>query len=237
MIHTLYISLFLALCGSLTAQREITFDQIKPIFDRIERYYKGDYAIWSEITSYKGHTSTQPEDRSTGYIYKKGSVIEAIKLGIYSIQDSRIKIIVDSSEAMVGLTYPDTAHLVSFDQYKAQQAAQIIERITLAESDRFIQLEFHYKKGGEYENISLRIVSSGMIEEMTLFFANEIAYKGTNGTLKKDKAKVQMKFKEIPLREAKFAHKISDIIIPQGQSYALTNAYKSFELIEFRYQP
>src|SRR5690606_5148765 len=164
--------------------------------------------------------------------------VEQYQLGIYSLQNKQLKVMVDSSENLVGITFPDS----SFHQFSVIDTSYInkykksITKITKEEfKSGVILLNIFYKTGLPFEKVILRI-NQDFIEEITLFYANEVEYEDDNSKLLKEKPKLRISFRKlIPKTKNKF--NLADIIYKVDKKYVLTDRFKNFELIDFRHNP
>lgn len=234
----LHITLLLLSASFCNAQeKSISVDEMTEIMQKVNTIYKqNSYHIAIEISSYKGHYSLTPEDHSKGFINKNNEWVEQYQLGIYSLQNKQLKVMVDSSENLVGITFPDS----SFHQFSVIDTSYInkykksITKITKEEfKSGVILLNIFYKTGLPFEKVILRI-NQDFIEEITLFYANEVEYEDDNSQLLKEKPKLRISFRKlIPKTKNKF--NLADIIYKVDKKYVLTDRFKNFELIDFRY--
>lgn len=223
-------------CFSMTfSQDELTVEEIKANYKKVADYYDRDYSLSVTYRSYIGHQSTVVEDKQTGFVVQHKDIIISGLLGAYSVQNDQIKVSIDSSEQMIGILYPDTLHKsVIFDQEQYELSKQRIKKAYTEKKRNETLMSFDFKPGFAYEKVSVLILPNGMIKEMTLYYASYTEYEDSNGMLQKEKAKVIISFSE-----KKQPGKLltpSDIVNETKNGWSLTEPFKGFELIDFRYQ-
>ena len=64
--------------------------------------------------------------------------------------------------------------------------------------------------------------------------ANEIEYEDDNSQLLKDKPKLKINFRKM-ISNQKTKFNLTDIVYKVDKKYVLTDKFKNFELIDFRY--
>jgi len=228
---------FILLGLSSYAQKDISFEDMSVFHSKMERFYgKESYSLKVIYRSFKGHSSSHPEDEMTGFISKKGNIFESYQLGVYSIQNENIKVIVDSAEMTINLTYPDS-NITSFyskEQFEeSKYNLSSIEHYKRSQSDIIIMT---YKYGYSYSKIELSIAKKGFINEMILYLTNTVKYKDENNNIKEEKAKISINYLDISSQSNGLKLNMEDIVIKTKGGYELTSKYKGYELIDYRYQ-
>lgn len=221
----------------VVGQSTIKFDDLKPIYQKMDQFYnKSEFKMEIIISSYKGHHSTVAKDNSKGYVFKKGGVIESYQVGVYSIQDKEKKIIIDSSEMVIGITYPDTVFNVGYNAKHFEAIQNFITNITSKSIGKSNLITIYYKEGTPYDKVTLKVNSAtNFIEEFILYQSDNIEYENQEGEMKHEKAKIKFSFRDLSKQQNKFHFKIAEIISYTGKKYSTTAAFKRFELIDFRY--
>lgn len=235
LLHSILSLLMVSFCNA--QEKPISIDEMTELMQNVNSIYnQKEYHVAIEISSYKGHYSVIPEDHSKGFIHKKNETVEQYQLGIYSLQNKQIKVMIDSTENMVGITYPDSTFSQTFaiDTGYVNKYKNAITNISKIETNNgVVLLNISYKKGLPFEKIYIRI-HQDFIEEITLFYANEIEYEDDNSQLLKDKPKLKINFRKM-ISNQKTKFNLTDIVYKVDKKYVLTDKFKNFELIDFRY--
>lgn len=217
--------------------QEDVYKQLTDIYKKSEAYYDSDsYALSINYQSFKGHESANPSDEMTGFIKKKGDQIEVYQMGVYSIQNKQYKIIVDSTEKLIGITFPDTAVNTGFDKEKFELSKQKLEYVSHESDGRYETFTLNFKPGFQYDKINIRFFPNGMIKSLTLFLAQKIEYEDSPGNIRSDKARIVISYSNLSGAEKNVKHQMSDFVEATSQTFSLGKAYKDFELIDFRYK-
>lgn len=215
--------------------------ELEQVYQKINNFYlQKNYKLATAIYTYKGHQAITPSDASTGFFMKSINRIESYIAGVHTYQNEAVKVMIDSSENIIGISYPDTgAAIVGVNiSQKSEQLKKIIEKITIKQVGVTKQeITIIYKKELPYEKAKMIVNDKGFLEEIVLYQASDIAFEDPLGNTLYDKAKIKMEFKDISATDKKFSLKISDLIIKQEKTYKTTPAFSSFELIDFRYNP
>lgn len=235
LLHIAFSLLMVSFCNA--QEKSISVDEMTELMQNVNNIYnQKEYHVAIEISSYKGHYSIIPEDNSKGFIHKKNETVEQYQLGIYSLQNKQIKVMIDSTENIVGITYPDSTFSQTFaiDTGYVNKYKNAITNVSKTENDNgVVLLNIFYKKGLPFEKIYIRI-HQDFIEEITLFYANEIEYENDNSQLLKDKPKLKINFRKM-ISNQKTKFNLTDIVYKVDKKYVLTDKFKNFELIDFRY--
>ena len=190
-------------------------------------YSQKEYAVAMEVYTYKGHYAVLPEDQSSGVIRKKNGVTEQSLNQIYSIQNEVMKVMVDSSENIVGITFPDSASFsFTTDDAFFNKYNRYVSNISLTDNKNGMQsLTINYREGLPYEKISIKLTNS-FAEEITFFYADKLS---------EEKPKLRVVLKKIAAG-VKLNYSVGDIVYKSNDGYKLTEKFKNFKLIDFRYQ-
>lgn len=228
--------MFVLLAFHGIAQESISVEKAQDFFNEVAQNYTKNYFYYKiRMTSYKGYTSTTKEDESEGYFIKKGNTVISYQLGIYSVQDKSIKVMIDSSENMVGITYPDTALDLNYSMKGLLDKRQYIQSIDFMDKREKKYITINFKKGFSYSKIVTVLSKNNLLESVEMFIARDVHYKDVEGNEQNDKARIKIVYypmkgkKEIPLN-------IENILTKQNSEYITTSAFSKFELIDFRYE-
>ena len=233
-LHIITVLLSASFCK---AQQSISLKEMTAIMQKANSiYHQKEYAIAMEVYTYKGHFAVKPEDESRGVIRKKNGTIEQSLNNIYSLQNESMKIMVDSSENIVGITYPDTASFSFtpsddfFNKYKGY-----VSNITISDNQNGIQLLYiHYREGMPYEKISIKL-NHDFAQEITFFYAKKVEYETVDGKMAEEKPKLRVVLKKLT-SVGNLYYNINEIAYQSNDGYRLGEKFRNFQLIDFRYQ-
>ncbi len=233
-LHILTLLLSVSFCK---AQQSISLKEMTSILQKANYIYtQKEYAVAIDVYTYKGHFAITPEDQSSGFIRKKNNIIEQSINQTYSLQNKKMKLMIDSTENIVGITFPDT-NSISFtpneDFFNSYN--RYVLNITLSENKNGIQfLTILYKEGLPYSKISLRI-NHDFAEEVTFYYAQKVEYETSDGKILEEKPKLRVELKKLS-SVGNLHFNMDDIAYQSSNGYRLGENFKNFKLIDFRYQ-
>lgn len=141
---------------------------------KIENYsYKVTYK------SYEGHFKTVPHETVNGYIMRFG-INTISNLGkIYTIQNKKLRVIIDSNTYSIKVTDPMKSNEYDADIEGYTKALEICEKIKKYQSGTTVgyRIENKAKKGVTAHEIHL---DNGKLKESVLYYANEITTRVNN---------------------------------------------------------
>ncbi len=233
--HILILLLSVSFCKA--QQKNISLKEMTAIMQKTNSIYtQKEYCIALEVYTYKGHYAAIPEDQSKGFILKKDNITEQYINHVYSIQNNTLKLMIDSAENIVGISYPDNESF-SFtpDNDFIDKYNRYVTNITLTNHENGKQIiDIKYKEGLPYEKISIKLNNS-FAEEVIFYYADKIEYEGKDGRLLEEKPKLRVGLKKLSSKK-KLKFNINEIAYKNGNNYQLSEKFKNFQLIDFRYQ-
>jgi hypothetical protein len=156
---------------------------------------------------------------------------------VYSIQNKDIKVVVDSTEQLVALTFPVEPLQSSFSNESYQASQVFMDKLTSEKDGKNTALTIDYIKGFDYNKLFLNVNPFGMVNIMQLFFANPINYQDANYNQQAANAWVEISYQQQTIEQTNyFDHSISSIVKKKGNAYVLTELFKDFELTDLRYK-
>jgi hypothetical protein len=233
-LHILTLLLSVSFCK---AQQNISLKEMTAIMQKANSIYsQKEFAVAIEVYTYKGHYAVAPEDQSDGVIRKKNNLIEQSLNHTYSLQNKTMKIIVDSAENIVGITFPDTTSF-SFtpndDFFKKYN--KYVSNISISDNQNGVQLlNIHYREGMPYEKISIKL-NQDFAEEITFFYTKKVEYETADGKISEEKPKLRVVLRKLP-SVGNLNYNMNEIAYQSNDGYRLGGKFKNFKLIDFRYQ-
>lgn len=230
----IYTTLFLQILNVSAQKQMISFSEMEELFNDIKQFYQNDkYWISMYYASFKGHDGKFPEDEFKGFVKKKGDIIESYSPSGFTVQNNDVKILVDSSEMFIGLTYVDTIESMQFNIEVFEMGTYNIQESQLRWSGRTRILDLKFRPGYTYEKIEMSILPSGMISKMVMLFSSEI-----QETESGEKAKPKIVVDYMLMNDPVVIHALNEFISVSGKNYSLSPSFKkqNFELIDFRYK-
>lgn len=223
---------------SVSAQVDVEFKKAQELYALVDAFYaQPQYHLTMQMKSFKGDGRDNQQDFSRGYIKKNKDLYEVYQMGIYSIQNEDIKLVVDSTERLVALTFPVEPLQSSFSNESYQASQLFMDRLSSEKNGKNTELTINYTEGFDYNKLFLSIGPRGMVNIMQLFFANPINYQDTNYNQQTANAWVEISYQQQAIEQPNyFKHSISSIVKMKGNEYVLSPLFKGFELSDLRYK-
>ncbi len=216
---------------------ETTKEEITEAYKAInEFYFTGqEYHVEFKYFSYKGHNSKTVHDQSSGYLMRKGKLVCTESMGRKTIQDEKIKVMVDKNAKRIGVYHPE-------ETYYSQISSQFSEN-SLVFAEKFFKktvgTNTHYKiqfaSPSKVEQVELVMDKDNFLVAITSYFSQKMEWEDENGAKKTDKAKLKIEYNLVAqghLNES--IDKTSTYVQIKGDKVTLASKYESYQLNDFR---
>lgn len=241
MLRKLGLILLLMLgSGMLMAQndwQEITQDELVKVYSEIgDFYFENDsYHVKFKYMSFKGHNSMTPHDQSIGYLKRQGKLVCNETLGVKTIQDEKVKVIIDMSNKMIGVYHPEKMYYSEVTPEMNKRSLTLGDKFFKKEVTGGVRYKVIFKESSKIEMAEFAITDEKFLKEMTTYFASELEWEDEKGEVKKSKAKLRIEYDLVSKGQLKEnIEKTSHYVQVRGDKAVLLNKYKGFELNDFR---
>ncbi|MBL4705798.1 MAG: hypothetical protein JKY54_14830, partial [Flavobacteriales bacterium] len=177
---------------SQTAWQEVNRDEVVKVYSDIGKFYfeKEAYHIKFKYSSYKGHHSSVAHEQSNGELKRKGKLICVESLGVKTIQDEKIKVIVDKRAKMIGVYHPETVYYRAVNPEMDQKTLTYAEKFYKRESGNKTEYKILFKPSSGMEKVLITVGQKYFLKEITTYYSAELEWEDENGNKKKSKAKL-----------------------------------------------
>lgn len=156
-----------------SAWMNITSEEMLKFFEQQNKILREtvSYSVQVEHASYEDHATITPHENSVGYFKKDGSNYHSFLLGVHTIQNSKIKVVIDSSGKKIMVSDPDK----SFEQNIFQE--QNMQQITLWKSykkrneNTGTAYRVEYKDGCALEAVEWLINQENILGKFTMYYS------------------------------------------------------------------
>jgi hypothetical protein len=195
------------------------------------------YAVTINYITYDTKSNNTVHDRSNGYIIKSGLYSKSRLLGIYSVQNEKFRITIDSSKKIVHVSNAYEAKDPGFsinDYMKILNFCKSVKKMSSVNMTGY-RFETKNKEGLVAQEL---FIENGITKEVNVFYANEHFFR-ENNSIKKEIVypRLQVLFsnynQNIKVSKSDFStEKI--ITIGSDKKLSLVPAYKGYKLIDGR---
>lgn len=214
-------------------------EEFGKVFKQQEVFYKEktsyDLNIWH--ASYENFSSTIPYERMEGFFKRDGKNYHSFLMGIHTIQNSRIKIVVDSSDKKIMIANPDDA----FQPIATKDLANNLKgynsiKVRSIENGKIYRIE--YKENiGSLSALEYVTAANGTITKMVMYY-NELSYDpGFRKKEEKYKPRMEVEFRDYKpgAKNNKEDFDEGKFIALQGAKYKGIGKYESYRIFDTRY--
>ncbi len=198
-------------------------------------FYKNlkSFELVINYSSYKDHSSYTPHEKSSGYLKVNSTCIEAMQLGIKTIQNNLHQIIIDSSQKVILINNPDK-NLISINsnQNFIRDINKAIEILYFSSSEKDFY-KFIYSKDSPFHQVEFTVDKPGFISEYIIYYSLTHYDENNQETSIAPKISISNQLKlnssvNISCNISKYLKTINNTLI-------LTDNFKDFQLIDNRY--
>jgi hypothetical protein len=225
--------------GQSIAWKAMSADEAVKIYSQLNALYSktSSYGVTVKYASFKDYTTTTEYETSTGYFKKYSNDYHSFLMGIHTIQNTRYKVVVDTSRKIIAVANPDS----TFEKgLTMADYSELLKNCTSIKSagegdEKHYRLEFkktYYVNAYEYT-----LNSSGWIKELTLYFNK--TYTDEDGAEKNIKPRLQITYTDYVenIAEDKNEFDESKYFSKNGYKLVLTAKYKDYYLSDQRVVP
>lgn len=243
MVFKLYITLFLTAISLTTPTdnwKPLTVDEMGKEIKKIEEFYKTTpaYSISVSQASYKSYTAVTTEDKMTGYFIKDAkNNYHSYALGMHTIQNSKIKITVDSLNKSILINEPDksfTKEVKTSDIGQMLKTCSAVKKITGTDGNRF---RFEFGKSNTFSAYEIWTGKSAQIQKIIMYFNAEYPSDPNNEKSPKTKPRAEISFSNYKMNVKPVYSEHFDeskyIVIKNGK-YEVTEKWKGYTVYDLR---
>ena len=221
-------------CLSQDVWKSINISEFKEEMNQIKMKIASinKFQVETEYLSYENGEKEIVHDRFNGYVKKDGIKLHNYNLGIHSIQNEDMKVVVDSSNELIALVQRDTS---SFQIISAELKDVIYEKALsikkrVVGDDVFYQMK--YDKEFDITEYTIQFNKSGQVKMIDLTYSETTK---NNANLDVN-IRVRILFTHWNLNPqfSKNDFSYKDYIVKNENKYYLTELYRDFELMDQR---
>jgi hypothetical protein len=195
------------------------------------------YAVTINYITYDTKSNNTIHDRSNGYMIKSGIYSKSRLLGIYSVQNEKFRVTIDSSKKVIHISNAYEAKDPGFSINDYMKILNLCKTVKKTSGENMIGYRFETKNKEGLIAQEL-FIENGITKEVNVFYANE-HFLRENNSIKKEIVypRLQVLFsnydQNIKVSKSDFT---TEKIITTGsdKKLSLVPAYKGYKLIDGR---
>jgi hypothetical protein len=208
------------------------------VFEKINTWFRTtpSYSLTVTHASYEDYTSTTPADKTTGYFEKEGANYHSFLLGIHTIQNSKYKLVIDTSQKVILVANPDQLTWLSYTQEDYQGLLKSCTALRMNKTGRYTFYRMELPESNPIGAYEFLIDEEGLAREISWYYNKEV---------KKDEGDERSKVK--PRMNISFSGYKKDAVINYSEEFSeapyfikkdkklvATDKYKKYKLLDQR---
>jgi hypothetical protein len=242
-----YILFQMLICASFSAQTSIQLQAEKAEF--IESYKKA-WAIMSETENYSfkmrylsfsDHKTMLVTETASGFYTKSGNNYRSYILGIKTVQNTTVKVSIDSIEKLIILSNPDKIALPVTNTDQLEELIENTKKVSKRSEKGSVVYKIDFKQNDLYESYELKLNSNGVLEQMTFFYSTikdkdyEESIQGKEVSVS---PRLEIHFDDFKVlaktKEGEFSEKL--YVLLDNKNVKKTERYKTYTIKDYRIQ-
>lgn len=237
----MFVFCFLLLNFHIEAQHQSTSvskDEMAKIFEKMNAWFRNtqSYSLIVTHASYENYTTEIPVEKMKGYFKKEKENYHSFLMGIHTVQNSKYKFVIDTSEKIMLVANPDQLAWTSYtpDDYTSLLKNCSTIQMSIIGTDKLYKINLPaYSPIGAYEFL---INPDGLPKKIVWYYNQEIQ-KDENDEKSKVKPRVAIFFSDYTTTNSfNFKNEFSEelyfvnhksVLMPVGK-------YKNFKLNDQR---
>jgi hypothetical protein len=161
-------------------------------FDEMNKQFKSMqvYSISVAHTSFEDYIGTIPHEKSTGYFKKEKINYHSFLLGIHTIQNSRCKVVVDSTREIIVVADPDHSFENTLTQADYTALLSVCNSIKKSQIGKETQYRLEFAKENPLNAYEFALDQKGLLSKLTVYYNREI--KRENNTVTKPRMEITL---------------------------------------------
>lgn len=246
-VRVLYITVLVFSLGSLSAQTQLSWQPASKE-ETVAAYKKvcdwfintNSYSFSLKYTSYKSPTSNEVIESSEGSYKRSGKKFASVAIGIKTIQNEKVRIIIDTADKLIAIANPGN---LSPAMQTSEELTKLLENVKLLRkknSNGTTTYRIDFKKNELYDAYEFTINSKNLLEKLVYYYAEQTDKDYGDG--EEEKA-IERKLK--PRLEIVFSGYLApsnvqdsefneQAIVLANNKISLLNKYKSYQVKDYR---
>ncbi len=236
----------LLVAGTLFAQTNekwmpVSKEETRKMFQNMSNAYFSTPSFSMQVnqTSYVGHSSEVPHDKSTGKFLKNNNTYTSLLLGIRTIQNEKLKVVIDSADKLIAVSNSDRAFKSVPLTEDLDQSLFFVLDIKKMTANDLVYYSLRFKENFTYTKIDFILTPDFFMKEMVMYFDEDLPVNADDAEHSpKSKLKYKVSYsgikKNIALNTAQFSENRYLTYNSKQKTYALKEEYKNYTLQDLR---
>ncbi|MBI3518042.1 MAG: hypothetical protein HY062_01625 [Bacteroidetes bacterium] len=198
-----------------------------------------NFSMQVNQASYIGHSSAVVHDEATGKFFKSNKSYVSQLLGLQTVQNEKLKIVIDSANKVIAINNSDRSFKAIPSIEDLDQSLFFVIDIKKMVSNGLAFYSFRFKENFTYTKIEFVLTSDFFMKEMVMYFSDDLPI---NPDDEEHSAKAKLKYKvsysgirkNIVIKPEMFSENQYLIYHPSQKKYSVNEKYKRYKLQDLR---
>lgn len=199
------------------------------------------YAFKLRYTSYSDAITTVKIESSEGYYRKAENNYITKVMGIKTIQNGKVKVVLDTVDKLVTIMDPGTLNPSIASSEQLETLLSNTKSQKKSRDGRGVRYRIEFKKNSQLDAYEFLINKSGVLESVVFFYAEQIEKIDSENKTEQLEKKIKPRLEinlfdfEVPLRykDTDFSEK-AILQKNQEKNFFLTEAYAGYRMLDYR---
>ncbi len=198
------------------------------------------YSFKLNYISYGDAVSKEPIENSEGYYKRVANNCVSEIIGIKTLQNANLKVVVDTADRLVTVTDPGNLSPAMTGQEELMALLDNARGLKKMKQSKSTRYHIDFKEGGQYEAYEFIVNDKGQGEGLTYYYQEQITRADGEGEDKEIKMKPRLEIRfsdyQVPAKYTESEFSERGILVHEKGKLNLTAAYRNFRLLDYRLQ-
>lgn len=220
---------------------DISKDETRKMLQDMSNAYLATPSFSMQVNqaSFIGHKSEVIHDEATGKFYKNNKSYVSQLLGLQTIQNEKLKIVIDSTNKMMAINNSDRSFKAIPSIEDLDQSLFFVSDVKKLISNGLVFYSLRFKENFTYTKIDFVLTTDFFIKEMVMYFSDDLPI---NPDDEENSAKSKLKYKvtytgirkNIQIKPEMFSETHYLTYNTSQKKYILNERYKKYKLQDLR---
>lgn len=201
------------------------------------------YSFNMTYTSYKDHYSKEVIETSNGFYKRSTNKFKSEIMGIRTIQNSSVRVVVDSADKLIAITDPGSLTPTMAGTDQLLEMLSNVKALKKKKSNYDVTYKIDFSKNELFESYEFSVDNNGLLEKL-IYYYSEQDDKDFGGDTddghfpitSKIKPRLEILFSkyQYPIKVSSNDFEIKGILLAENRKVTLNESYKSYSVKDYR---
>lgn len=223
---------------TLYDRKSISRYEFYDVISKINKAYEENTSFSVDVlhSSFKNHISTIPEDQINGYICRNAKFFKSKIMGVLTIINPQIKVVIDSVSKVMILSNPEIISGMILSKNDILDNLNVCKSIEVLSTENLSIYRMSFDDSFPYKYIDLEIDRNFLIYKIGMFYNSDVIDNTVPDNVISSKPRVEIHCSNYVNKKyfPETYFDISDYIVFSNNKPILTTKYSKFKIIDLR---